>query len=106
MSNIYVFFKESFLPVHSISSQTQANSNPGQVLMSYSKGLAGSSPKLASQEDLFQSKTAGKRRFTVGLIGIFRPANLLDLLGHYVIKIFCKSSKSAASTHPRVFHSR
>jgi hypothetical protein len=56
----------------------QANSNPGQLWMSYSNGFAGSSPKFALKENTTRIVTAGKRRFTVGLIGIFRP---LDLLG-------------------------
>jgi hypothetical protein len=58
-----------------------ANSNPGQFLMLYAKGFAGSSPKFVIKEDSPQAETAGKRRSTVGLIGIFRPANLdsLDL---------------------------
>jgi hypothetical protein len=76
MSNKYVF-KGPFLPVHSISSQMQVNSNPGQVWMLYSKAFAGSSPKFATKEDSSGSiVTAGKRRSTVGLIGILRPINL------------------------------
>jgi hypothetical protein len=59
----------------------QANSNPGQFLTSYWNGFAGSLPKLASKEDTSGViVTAGKRRSTVGLIGIFRPENL-GLLG-------------------------
>jgi hypothetical protein len=51
--------------------------------MSYSKGLALSSPKLASIDDTTDNiVTAGKRRSTVGLIGNFEPANLqLDWSG-------------------------
>jgi hypothetical protein len=79
VSNVHAF--------HLFSSQMQANSNPGQVWMSYSNGFAGSSPKFASKEDIVGVGiivTAGKRRSTVGLIGNFRPANFLDLLGrHY-----------------------
>jgi hypothetical protein len=65
-------FKKPFLPIHIISSQMQANPNPGQLLMSYSNGFAGSSPKLASIEDTRNIiVTAGNKRCTVGLIGIF-----------------------------------
>jgi hypothetical protein len=86
--------------------------------MSYSNGFAGSSPKFALMEDAFHViviVTAGKRRTTVGLIGIFRPANL-DSLGHYVImvdvkleicmKFICYSSKPPALTHPIDYYSR
>jgi hypothetical protein len=41
----------------------QANSNPGQFLMSYSNGFAESSPKLASKENASGViVTAGKSR--------------------------------------------
>jgi hypothetical protein len=60
----------------------QANPNPGQFLMSYSNGFAGSLPKFASNDSSGPIVTDGKRRTTVGLIRIFRPAKLLDLLGH------------------------
>jgi hypothetical protein len=62
----------------------QSNSNPGQLLMLYSNGFARSSPKFASIDDKTVSGiivTVGKSRSTVGLIGIFRAANL-DLLGN------------------------
>jgi hypothetical protein len=44
-------FKLPFLPVHSIFSQMHANANPnpGQFLMSYSNGFAGSSPKFTTR---------------------------------------------------------
>jgi hypothetical protein len=45
------------------------NSNPGQFLMSYLNGFAGSLPKFASAEEGFGGiLTVGKRRSTVGLI--------------------------------------
>jgi hypothetical protein len=57
-----------------------ANSNPGQFLMSYSKGFAGLSPKFATKEEIFPAiLTTGKRQSTVGQIRIFVPA-YLDLL--------------------------
>jgi hypothetical protein len=87
MSNKYVFFKVPFWPIHFLSSQMNANSNPGQFLMSYSNGFAGSSPKLASKKDSFQILTAGKRRSTVGPIGNFRPVNL-DLLVRHKCGLF------------------
>jgi hypothetical protein len=77
-SNKYVLFQNAIyartepeVPV--ISSQMQSNPNPGQILMSYSRGFDGSSPKFALN-DVFHIVAAGKRRSTVGLIGIFRPA--------------------------------
>jgi hypothetical protein len=73
MANKYVFIRP-FFPLFHFFSQMQANPNPGQFWMSYSNGFAGSSPKLASTEDSLQTDTAGKRRSTVGLIEIFRPA--------------------------------
>jgi hypothetical protein len=58
----------------------QSNSNPGQFVMSNSNGFVGSLPKFASMEERIDIiVTAGKRQCIVGLIEIFRPANL-DLL--------------------------
>jgi hypothetical protein len=65
-------FEVPFLPVLFNSSQMQSNPNPGQLWMSYSNDFARSSPKLVSKEDTpGRILTAGKRRSTVGLIGIF-----------------------------------
>jgi hypothetical protein len=60
--NIKLCLQRAIFAIHfHISSQTQANSNPGQFLMSFWNGLAGSSPKLASRETRGDIVTAGKR---------------------------------------------
>jgi hypothetical protein len=75
MSNKYVFKLQSTNLASSFSfhSQMHPNSNPGQFLMSYSNGFAGSSPKFASIEDTSNMRIVGNRRETEGLIGISLP---------------------------------
>jgi hypothetical protein len=80
MPNKYVFIVHSKShicnSIHFFSFHIKANSNPGQLWMSYSKGFSGSSPNFVSKESFHIIVIAGKRLMTVGLIGIFRPANL------------------------------
>jgi hypothetical protein len=72
----YIFPKLYIVnPFHLLSSQMQANPKPGHFWMSYTNGLAGSSPKFASRAATSNKRIAGNRRSTVGLIEIGLPVN-------------------------------